>query len=102
MGFLHSSFNPFPFPSPCAFNPDSISLLVKMFFFFCFVLFSHEKQKRRTLYVFCINGNLEKIWPNLMRDPFSDNRRPHVMNQHLTPGGGDSAYERGSDARRLA
>ena len=39
-----------------------------------------------------------------MRDPFSDNRRPHVMNQHLTPGGGggDSAYERGRDARRLA
>ena len=101
MGFLHSSFNPFPFPSACAFNRDSISLLVKMFFF-CFVLFSHEKQKRRTLYVLCINGNLEKIWPNLMRDPFSDNRRPHVMNQHLTPGGGDSAYERGRDARRLA
>ena len=101
MGFLHSSFDPFPFPSACAFNPDSISLLVKMFFF-CFVLFSHEKQKRRTLYVFCINGNLEKIWPNLIRDPFSDNRRPHVMNQDLTPGGGDSAYERGRDARRLA
>ena len=89
MGFLHSSFDPFPFPSACAFNPDSTSLLVKMFFvLFCFVLFSHEKQKRRTLYVFCFNGNSEKIWPNLMRDPFSDNRRPHVRNQHLTPGGG--------------
>ena len=37
MGFLHSSFDPFPFPSACAFNPDSTSLLVKMFFvLFCF------------------------------------------------------------------
>lgn len=39
MGFLHSSFNPFPFPSACAFNPDSISLLVKMFFFFVLFCF---------------------------------------------------------------
>ena len=40
MGFLHSSFDPFPFPSACAFNPDSTSLLVKRFFvLFCFVLF---------------------------------------------------------------
>ena len=59
MGFLHSSFNPFPFPSACAFNPDSISLLVKMFFF-CFVLFSHEKQKRRTLCVFLHQWKLGK------------------------------------------
>ena len=91
MGFLHSSFDPFPFPSASALNPDSTSLLVKMFFvLFCFVLFSHEKQKRRTFYVFCINGNSEKIWPNLMRDPFSGG------------GGGDSAYERGRGARRRA
>ena len=43
------------------FNPGSTSLLVKaeLLFFYLFIFF-HEKQKRRTQYVFCIKWKLGK------------------------------------------